>query len=140
MLLCEVLATKHESEIPIPGLRPIFAQIHRSSSRWQLPAIVALSRYLYHLFGSSRRVELRACGIRPYCPRLFAAQRTGIHYIFHPLSYLALIFRAAPKSGGVFVPMQPISPAVEEKIVTPIAAMPITGDPSGKVTALGSLF
>ena len=138
MLLCEVLTTKHESEIPIPLL--IFAQIHRSSSRWQLPAIAALSRHLYHLSRNLGPDEARACGIRPYCPLFLAAQKTGIGHIFHPLSYLALIFRAAPKSSGVFIPVQPISPAVEKKIVTPIAAMPITGDPSGKVTALGSLF
>jgi len=36
--------------------------------------------------------------------------------------------------------MQPISPAIEEKIVTPIAAMSIAGDPSSQVTALGSFF
>ena len=65
----------------------IFAQIHRSSNRWQLPAIAALSQYPYHLFGSLRRVAVRACGIRPYCPRPLAAQRIGIGHIFHPLSY-----------------------------------------------------
>jgi len=68
----------------------IFAQIHRSSNRWQLPAIVALSQYPYRLFGSLRLVEVRVCGIRPCCPRLLVAQRTGIGHIFHSLSYLAL--------------------------------------------------
>ncbi len=36
--------------------------------------------------------------------------------------------------------MQPISPAIEKKIITAITAMSIAGDPSGQVTALGSLF
>ena len=35
--------------------------------------------------------------------------------------------------------MQPIGPAIEEKIVTAIAAMSIAGDSSSQVTALGSL-
>ncbi len=87
MLLCEVLATKHEFEIPIILL--IFAQIHRSSSRWQLRAIAALSQYLYHLFVSLHLAEVRVCGIRPCCPRPLVAQRTGIDHIFHSLSYLA---------------------------------------------------
>jgi hypothetical protein len=90
MLLCEVLATKHESKIPIILL--IFVQIHRSSNRWQLPAIAALSQYLYHLFGSLRLVGARAYDIRPYSPRPLVAQRTGIGHIFHSLSYLALLY------------------------------------------------
>jgi hypothetical protein len=32
---------------------------------------------------------VRACGIRPCCPRPLVAQKTGIGHIFHPLSYLA---------------------------------------------------
>jgi hypothetical protein len=36
--------------------------------------------------------------------------------------------------------VQPISTAVEEKIITAIAAMSITGYPSGQVIALGSLI
>ena len=36
--------------------------------------------------------------------------------------------------------MQPISVAVEEKIVTTVFAVSITGDPSGQVIVLGSSF
>ena len=35
--------------------------------------------------------------------------------------------------------MQPISPAVEEKIITAITAMSIAGDPPGQIASLGGL-
>ena len=57
------------------GLRFIFAQIHRSSSRWQLPAIAALSQYPYHLSGSLPLVGVRIYGIHPCRPLPLTVQR-----------------------------------------------------------------
>ena len=74
------------------SIRLIFAQIHRSSNRWQLQAIAAPFQHLYHLSRNLVPDEVRAFGIRPCRPRPLVAQRTDIHYIFHPLSYFTSPF------------------------------------------------
>ncbi len=52
----------------------------------------------------------------------------------------SVLLCATPISRGVIDLTEPISSAVEEKIITAFVAMSTTRDPPGQVTALGSSF